>query len=194
MARRSARKLWADKIAGKSTESANASSFLKVGVNQFTGLVLGIDPSLRGTGIALLEFNGKQQTILIKSETVKLESKLSQSECIARIFLAVESYIDRYEIRHVAIEQTIYVQNFQTAMLLGSARGAAIAAAAIKGLPVFEYAPLRIKQSVVGFGRASKEQLAKTVSHMTGMKDALPLDEADAAGAALCHVLTHKEN
>jgi crossover junction endodeoxyribonuclease RuvC len=192
MGRKSARTLWADKLAGKSTDSSN-SSLLPVGTNRFKGLVLGIDPSLRGTGIALMEFDGKKQTVLVKSETVRLETKLSQPECIARIFLAVENYIDRYEIRHVAIEQTIFVQNFQTAMLLGSARGAAIAAAAIKGLPVFEYAPLRIKQAVVGFGRASKEQLARTVANMVGLKDPLPLDEADAAGTALCHVLTHKE-
>ncbi len=191
MAKQSARKMWADKLSGKT--SMSSSSPIAVGKNQFKGLVLGIDPSLRGTGIALLEFDGKKQTILIKSETLDLESKLSQPECIARIFLAVESYIDRYDIRHVAIEQTIYVQNFQTAMLLGAARGSAIAAAAIKGIPVFEYAPLRIKQAVVGFGRASKEQLARTVSNMTGLKKPLPLDEADAAGTALCHVLSHKE-
>ena len=150
------RKLWAKHLAGQGKKPPLSDPKALLRKTPYAGRILGIDPSLRGTGIALLEFDGKKQTILIKSETLDLESKLSQPECIARIFLAVESYIDRYDIRHVAIEQRIYVQNFQTAMLLGAARGSAIAAAAIKGIPVFEYAPLRIKQAVVGFGRAVK--------------------------------------
>jgi len=93
-------------------------------------------------------------------------------------------------IRHVALEQTIYVQNFQTAQILGAARGAAIAAAALQGLPVFEYPPLRVKQAVAGSGRASKEQLARTVMAHLGHSRALAFDEADAAGVALCHAFS----
>ena len=82
------------------------------------------------------------------------------------------------------------MQNFQTAQILGAARGAAIAAAALRGLPVFEYPPLRVKQAVAGTGRASKEQLARTVMSLLGHARALAFDEADAAGVALCHAFS----
>jgi crossover junction endodeoxyribonuclease RuvC len=96
-------------------------------------------------------------------------------------------------VRHVALEQTIYVQNIRTAQILGAARGAAIAAAALGDLPVFEYPPLRVKQAVVGAGRASKEQMARTVAMLLGLGRSLPSDEADAAGVALCHAYTWRE-
>ena len=100
------------------------------------------------------------------------------------------SSADSSGIRHVALEQTIYVQNFQTAQILGAARGAAIAAAALRGLPVFEYPPLRVKQAVAGSGRASKEQMARTVRSLLGHARTLAFDEADAAGVAICHAFS----
>ncbi len=90
----------------------------------------------------------------------------------------------------VALEQTIFVQNIKTALILGAARGAAIAAAATLNKPVFEYPPLRIKQAVVGYGRASKHQVTHMVKQMLDLGDALAFDEADAAGVALCHAYT----
>ena len=74
--------------------------------------------------------------------------------------------------------------------IMGSARGAALSAAAIREIPVFEYAPLRVKQAVVGFGRASKEQMSQTLSQMLGLGKPLPFDQSDALGLALCHALT----
>jgi crossover junction endodeoxyribonuclease RuvC len=82
------------------------------------------------------------------------------------------------------------VQNFQTAQILGAARGAAVAAAALREKPIFEYPPLRVKQAVVGLGRASKEQMARTVMAILGHGRTLAPDEADAAGVALCHAFT----
>ena len=111
-------------------------------------------------------------------------------ECLAEIYKATSRAIDEFNVGLVALEQTIYVQNLQTAQILGAARGAAIAAAAVLGKPVFEYPPLRIKQAVVGYGRASKHQMAQTVKQLLNLTDALAFDEADAAGAALCHAFT----
>jgi crossover junction endodeoxyribonuclease RuvC len=105
----------------------------------------------------------------------------------------VTSFAAGRGVRHVALEQTIYVQNIRTAQILGAARGAAIAAAALQDLPVFEYPPLRVKQAVVGAGRASKEQMARTVMALLGHGRTLALDEADAAGVALCHAFTWRE-
>jgi len=109
---------------------------------------------------------------------------------LGEINRAVADFLDGAAVRHVALEQTIFVQNVQTAQILGAARGAAIAAAAFRELPVFEYAPLRVKQAVVGAGRASKEQMARTVMAMLGHGRTLAPDEADAVGVALCHALT----
>jgi crossover junction endodeoxyribonuclease RuvC len=115
------------------------------------------------------------------------------AEALGEIHRAVAEFIDGAAVRHVALEQTIFVQNFQTAQILGAARGAAIAAAALRQRPVFEYPPLRVKQAVVGAGRASKEQMARTVMALLGHGRTLALDEADAAGVALCHAFTWRE-
>ena len=91
------------------------------------------------------------------------------ADCLASISRAIDEVISKYALDCVAVEQTIYVQNFQTAQILGAARGAAIAAVALRDLPIMEYPPLRIKQAVVGYGRASKEQVARTVSQLLGV-------------------------
>src|SRR5690606_38364639 len=95
-------------------------------------------------------------------------------------------------VAHVAVEETIYVQNFRTAQILGMARGAAISAAAMRGLPIHEYSPLRIKQAVVGYGRASKEQITSQMKGLLHLAHALPFDESDAAAVAACHAFTRK--
>lgn len=189
---KSARSLWTAKLTGKTDstplKASWDSSVLKTKL-PYTGIILGIDPSLRGTGLALIEFN-KGKPRYIKSTTLKLNSKVSFSECIGAIFEAVTSFIESANIRHVALEQTIYVQNHQTAQILGAARGAAIAAAAVKKMAVFEYPPMRIKQAVVGFGRASKEQMIQMLSQHMNLNQPLLSDEADAAGVALCHAFS----
>jgi crossover junction endodeoxyribonuclease RuvC len=159
----------------------------------FAGLVLGIDPSLRGTGLALIEFAPGRQPVLLRCQTVRIPPKLSMAHALGEIHRAVAAFLADAEVRHVALEQTIYVQNFQTAQILGAARGAAISAAALRERPVFEYPPLRVKQAVVGAGRASKEQMARTVMALLGHGRPLAFDEADAAGVALCHAFTWRE-
>ena len=193
------RQMWAAKLAGKpafadtpgrrqaSAESAQLALRPRAA---FAGRVLGIDPSLRGTGLALIEFAAGRQPVLLRCRTVKVAAKQPMAHALAEIHRAVSAMLEGAEVRHVAMEQTIFVQNFQTAQILGAARGAAMAAAALRELPVFEYAPLRVKQAVVGAGRASKEQMARTVMSMLGHGRTLAPDEADAAGVALCHAFT----
>ena len=189
MARASVRQLWKSHLAGKLAprEWPEATGMQRTA---FAGRVLGIDPSLRGTGLALLEFAPGRAPVLLRCRTVKVTPKHSMAHCLAEIHRAVAEYVADFAPRHVALEQTIFVQNFQTAQILGAARGAAIAAAALRQKEIFEYAPLRVKLAVVGQGRASKEQMARTVMAMLGHGRTLALDEADAAGVALCHALT----
>jgi crossover junction endodeoxyribonuclease RuvC len=202
MARMNVRQMWAAKLAGKPMPAAvalpkNAASTAQGLVVQprmaFAGVVLGIDPSLRGTGLALVEFSPGRQPVLLRCQTVRVPAKHPMPYALGEIHRAVSAFLDGMEVRHVALEQTIFVQNFQTAQILGAARGAAIAAAAVRERPVFEYAPLRVKQAVVGAGRASKEQMARTVMALLGHGRTLAFDEADAAGVALCHAFTWRE-
>ena len=190
MARKSSRQLWADKVSGKSTQSSSKSGYANSRI-PFNGVILGIDPSLRGTGLAVIEFSKADLRLLLHSRTVKIKPSISMFDCLGQINANVTELLKTYTIDAVAVEQTIYVQNFQTAQILGAARGAAIAAAAVLGKSVFEYAPLRVKQAVVGVGRASKDQVALTVMGLVGHGRTLAHDEADAAAVAICHAFTY---
>jgi crossover junction endodeoxyribonuclease RuvC len=203
MARMNVRQMWAAKLAGRpmpaaiavpsnGTTSAQPALAVRPRV-AFSGLVLGIDPSLRGTGLALIEFAAARTPLLLRCQTVRVAARQPMAAALAEIHRAVSAFLEGVEVRHVALEQTIFVQNFQTAQILGAARGAAIAAAALRDRPVFEYPPLRVKQAVVGAGRASKEQVARTVMALLGHARPLAPDEADAAGVALCHAFTWRE-
>ena len=186
------RDMWKAKLEGRSVP-ATGTPVISMQRAPFSGRVLGIDPSLRGTGLALIEFVPGRQPVLLKCATVRISPKHSMAFALGEIHRAVLSFIDGTDVRHVALEQTIFVQNFQTAQILGAARGAAMAVAALHARPVFEYAPLRVKQAVVGAGRASKEQMARTVMALLGHGHPLAVDEADAAGVALCHAFTWRE-
>jgi crossover junction endodeoxyribonuclease RuvC len=191
----SVREMWKAKLEGKPLPARAAAGVAGFTLSRaaFAGVVLGIDPSLRGTGLALVEFAPGRAPVLLHCRTVRVAARRPMAEALGEIHRAVAEVLVGAALRHVAMEQTIFVQNFQTAQILGAARGAAMAAAALAGLPVFEYPPLRVKQAVVGAGRASKEQMARTVMAMLGHGRTLAPDEADAAGVALCHAFTWRE-
>ncbi len=186
------RQLWAAKLTGKAMPGRKSDPSTAVR-KPFSGVILGIDPSLRGTGLAVVEFKRNASPLLLHCVTLNMKKTISMPECLGGIYRGIAGVLETYEVGHVALEQTIYVQNFQTAQILGAARGAAIAAASVAGNPVFEYPPLRVKQAVVGVGRASKEQVARTVMSMLGHGAVLAPDEADAVGVALCHAFTWRE-
>ena len=192
MARMNVRQMWKAKLEGRAVP-ASGPVVLSLQRPPFRGCVLGIDPSLRGTGLALVEFVPGRPPLLLRCQTVRVAAKLPMAVALAEIHRAVTALLAGAEVKHVALEQTIYVQNFQTAQILGAARGAAIAAVALQDRPVYEYAPLRVKLAVVGAGRASKEQMARTVMALLGHGRTLAADEADAAGVALCHAFTWRE-
>lgn len=203
MARRNVRDLWKAKLEGRLPPPAMPAALLRpatkaVGAigsvlpqrTNFAGRVLGIDPSLRGTGLSLVEIAPGRQPVVLVSRTVKVPPKHDMAYCLGEIFRAVAAVLRDHAVDHVALEKTIFVQNVATAQILGAARGAAIAAAALAEKPVFEYPPLRVKQAVVGVGKASKEQMARTVMALVGHGRPLGYDEADATGVALCHAFT----
>ncbi len=192
MTQKNTRQLWLDKVVGNLKSDPIQNENIPSYKNSFSGIVLGIDPSLRGTGLAVLEYHKGNNTKLLYVHTLRIKKTETFSNCLGEIFSAVTEVLKNFPIKHVAIEQTIYVQNFQTAQILGAARGAAMAASAVAGFEVFEYPPLRIKQAVVGYGRASKEQMIQQMRGLLNLSKDITTDEADAAATALCHSLTYK--
>lgn len=190
MARTSSRKLWADYVKNGGKTSTGSPQAARVNRQRVEGLILGVDPSLRGTGLAVLETKSKT-AVLRHSETLKFPTTWKTEECIGGISRKVDQLLQEFPITLAAVEEAIYVQNFRTALTLGAARGSAIAAIVLRGIPIHEYPPLRIKQALVGYGRASKEQVRSTLCQLIkGATEKLPLDESDATAVATCHWLT----
>lgn len=151
--------------------------------------ILAIDPSLRGTGFAVLEEIGPKVRCLEYS-VVKNPPSLSQEGCLIAIHEAVSSVIKRHAPTALAIEKVIFVQSYPTAIILGAARGVAVLAAAQAGLSIHEYPPKRVKQAVVGKGAAAKEQVAFMIRALLGLTETPPSDAADAIAIGLTHLRT----
>lgn len=149
--------------------------------------VLAIDASLRCSGVAVVESERGQHRALYFG-TIKNKTTLPSSGCLVAIREQLSDLIQLHAPDCCALESVIYVQSHKTAILLGAARGAAILAAAERGLPIFEYAPTRIKQATVGRGGADKSQVALMMRAMLGLTQTPQADEADALAIALTHV------
>jgi crossover junction endodeoxyribonuclease RuvC len=149
--------------------------------------VLAIDASLRHTGVAIVDqAKGKARAIFYG--TIHNPGSLKSSACLVAIRERLAQLIQDHEPDCCALEAVIYVQSYKTAITLGAARGAAIVAAAEKGLPVFEYAPTRIKRSTVGTGAAAKNQVAFMIRALLGLTETPDADAADALAIALTHL------
>ena len=149
--------------------------------------VLAIDASLRDTGVAIVDANkGKPQSVYFG--TIHNKSTIRPSSCLVCIRDQLAELIRQHAPDCCALESVIYVQSYKTAIILGAARGAAILAAAERGLPVFEYSPKRIKQSTVGRGGAGKNQVAFMVRALLGLTETPDSDSADALAIALTHL------
>src|SRR5256885_14082877 len=141
--------------------------------------VLAIDASLRNTGVAIVDANnGKPQSVYFG--TIHNKSAMRPSSCLVHIRDRLAELIREHAPDCCALESVIYVQSYKTAIILGAARGAAILAAAEKGLPVFEYAPKRIKQATVGRGPPATGPGAFLIRAPPGLT---PTPGPDAAGA-----------
>lgn len=151
--------------------------------------ILSVDPSLRGTGFAILEETGSKIRCLEYS-VVKNPPSLSQEACLIAIHEAIKGAIERHAPTALAIEKVIFVQSYATAIILGAARGVAVLAAAQKGLSIHEYPPKRVKQAVVGKGAAAKEQVAFMIRALLGLTETPPSDAADAIAIGLTHLRT----
>lgn len=149
--------------------------------------VLAIDASLRNCGVAIVEaIGGKQRAVYFG--VIHNSAALRPSSCLVAIREQMADLIRVHKPDCCALESVIYVQSYKTAIALGAARGAAILAAAERGLPVFEYAPRRIKQATVGRGGADKTQVAFMIRVLLGLTETPGADAADALAIGLTHL------
>jgi len=153
--------------------------------------VLAVDPSLRSTGFAILEkVNGKVQSV--EYGLIRNRPEVATSSCLVAIRDRLAELIQRHEPDSAAIESTIFVQSYKTAITLGAVRGAVIIAMAERGVTIYEYAPRRVKQAVVGKGAAAKQQVGFMIRAMLGLTENPPPDAADALAIGLTHFQAHE--
>ena len=147
-------------------------------------VIIGVDPSLRGTGFGVIQFD-QGRSVALSQGTIVCKKDWKNSRCLARIYDVLREAILKYQPTACAIEGLFYAQNYRTALVMGEARGAALVAAGSLGLDIFEMAPRKVKQAIVGYGNAQKLAVAKMVQRMLGL-DAVPdADAADALALAL---------
>lgn len=148
--------------------------------------ILGIDTSLRSSGVAVLEADGSKMRALVYGR-IHNKPALLHSNCLAEIHRQVDGLISEFNPDEAAVEGAFFAKNVKTAMILGMARGAVLSCCSLRGLPVFEYSPRSVKQAVVGTGSAQKVQVAKMIKQMLGLKEMPQADAADALAIAVCH-------
>jgi len=147
--------------------------------------ILGIDPGSRITGFGVVELN-QGRLRYVASGCIRTQEKEFPLR-LKVIFEELGCVIRQYQPDVMAIEQVFVKNNVASALKLGQARGAAICAGVTLGLPVSEYAPTRVKQAVVGTGRAAKDQVQHMVAALLQLSGLPQQDAADALAIAVCH-------
>ncbi len=156
--------------------------------------ILGIDPGFETTGISILEVEGNNLKpvycgciITKKDKTVDFRLK--------KIFSSIESIIKKYYPKYLAIEEIFFSVNAKSAIKVGQARGVSILAASMNKLPIYEYTPLEVKQAIVGYGRATKQQVKYMLKNILNVEDDYfpKKDDAwDSMAICICHANSFK--
>lgn len=158
-------------------------------MNNYDRVIMGIDPGTNVMGYGVLGVNGKKVDVVVMG-VIQLSKFESHYKRLARIFERVTGLIEQYLPDEMAIEAPFFGKNVQSMLKLGRAQGVAMAAALHRDIPIAEYAPLVIKQSVTGSGSASKERVAEMLRRLLNIpQESMPrvLDATDALGVALTH-------
>ena len=150
------------------------------------GVILGVDPSLRGTGYGIIRL-GKPHPLTLAQGTISCPKNWERSRCLAKISQTLRAEIKKHHPTVCVIEGLFYAQNLQTALIMGEARGAAMAAIAEAGLEIYEIATRKVKLAMVGYGAAQKSAVAKMVQRMLNLPEPPAPDAADALALALTH-------
>jgi len=174
-----------EQLQGRSRRATPAVA-ASVRPNLTHATILGIDPSVRGTGYGVIRLEKRQATALGHG-TVRCPASWERSRCLAQIVRTIREQIQKHAPTVCIVEGLFYAQNFQTALIMGEARGASLVAAAEAGLEIFEIAPRKVKQTIVGYGAAQKLAVAKMVQRMLSLAEIPEADAADALALALAY-------
>lgn len=152
-------------------------------------LVLGIDPGLATTGYGLVCADGQDNYDCIEYGVITTEAGLAEAERLRVIFDGLTQLIKDHQPDFSAVEKLYFQKNVKTALSVGQARGVVLLTLAQAGLPVYEYNPNEVKQTVCGYGSADKSQVQRMVQTLLHL-EALPKpdDAADALAVAICHI------
>jgi crossover junction endodeoxyribonuclease RuvC len=154
----------------------------------FEGPVLGIDPGLARTGLAVLEARGRKP-VIVWTDTVLTPAGMAEAERLRIIAAALRAAIHTYRPASVAVERVMFGDNKLSALSVARATGVAMVVAAEAGLSVEEYVPLEVKSAVTGLGTADKDQVHTALVRVHGLKDVPSQPDAvDAVAVALCHL------
>jgi len=151
-----------------------------------SAVILGVDPSLRGTGYGVIA-PGKPHPRTLALGTIVCPATWERSRCLFKISETLRTVIAEHQPTVCVIEGLFFAQNIKTAIIMGEARGAALAVIAEAGLDIYEIATRKVKQAIVGYGAAQKSAVATMVQRMLNLAELPEPDAADALALALTH-------
>jgi crossover junction endodeoxyribonuclease RuvC len=149
-------------------------------------IILGLDPSLRGTGYGVIRL-AKPIPETLTHGTIACPSNWARSRCLVKIVQSLRQVLEQCRPGVCVVEGLFYAQNLQTALIMGEARGAALATIGEAGLEIYELAPRKVKQAIVGYGAAQKYAVGKMVQRLLRLPEPPAPDAADALALALAH-------
>lgn len=157
--------------------------------------IMGIDPGTATVGFGIIDSSGQSNYRLVDYGCIRTSPKDSGPERLKQIFDLILELIRDFRPECLVVEELFFNKNTKTALTVGQARGVILLAGVEKGLPIFEYTPLQVKQAVVGYGRAEKRQVQEMVRLLLKLEQLpAPDDAADALALAICHAHAHKMN
>ncbi len=155
--------------------------------------VIGIDPGTAITGFGIIEENTDGSIQPLDYGVIRTESSLKPEERLVSIYRQLGEVVSRHRIESAAVEKLFFQKNAKTALSVGEARGVILLALTQKGIPLYEYNPVDIKQAVTGYGRADKPQMQQMVKVLLELDEIpRPDDAADALAVAICHIHQRK--
>jgi crossover junction endodeoxyribonuclease RuvC len=149
-------------------------------------VILGVDPALRSTGYGIIQIAKPFPQIVIQG-TIRCPAPWERSRCLLEIARALRGIVAKHRPSVCVVEGIFHAQNLRTALIMGEARGAILVAVAEAGLEIFEIAPRKVKQAIVGYGAAQKLAVARMVQRMLRLAQPPEPDAADALALALAH-------
>lgn len=157
-------------------------------------IIIGIDPGYAIVGVGVVEYVGNKFRTL-EYNAITTPAGMNTVDRLKKIYDEMGMYLDKYKPDAMAIEELFFNSNQKTAINVAQARGVLLVAAANRGVPISEYTPLQVKQSVTGYGRAEKKQIQQMVKMILGLNVIpKPDDAADALALAICHAHSSKMN